>query len=93
MVAARMYKKLDTEEQKALLRWYWYTGKDQAKPLNASQKSRNCHVKLAIFDEQVSLLWCVNAKFLALTSGFVRLGCRATAIKTCKVGITRRRST
>lgn len=48
MVAVDMYKRLDSDEQKALLRWYWYTGKDQSKPLNAKTKQRNCHVKVAL---------------------------------------------
>lgn len=45
MVAAKMYGAL-TEAEKPNLRIYWYTGKDQRTPLNAKNKSRNCHVKL-----------------------------------------------
>lgn len=45
MVAAYMYEHL-TEQEKPLLKIYWYTGKDQKTPLNAKDKSRNCHVKL-----------------------------------------------
>lgn len=45
MVAAYMYEHL-TEQEKPLLKIYWYTGKDQMTPLNAKDKSRNCHVKL-----------------------------------------------
>ncbi|KAM0747598.1 hypothetical protein T439DRAFT_366513 [Meredithblackwellia eburnea MCA 4105] len=55
MVASSMYKELETEEQKKLLRMYWYTGKDQKTPLNAKEKSRNCHVKLLIVDDQVGI--------------------------------------
>ncbi|KAI5477424.1 hypothetical protein MNV49_006416 [Pseudohyphozyma bogoriensis] len=56
MVAEKMYKELgDNEEAKKLLRWFWYTGKDQATPLNAKDKSRNCHVKLMIVDEHVGI--------------------------------------
>lgn len=36
------------EEAKGLLRWYWYTGKDQSKPLNAIKKERNCHIKVSL---------------------------------------------
>lgn len=46
MVAKSMYKQLETDEQKSRLQIYWYTGKDQVRPLNAKDKSRNCHVKL-----------------------------------------------
>jgi hypothetical protein len=45
MVVAYMYAHL-TEAEKAHLNFYWYTGKDQITPLNARDKSRNCHVKL-----------------------------------------------
>ncbi|KAK4698639.1 hypothetical protein P7C70_g7636, partial [Phenoliferia sp. Uapishka_3] len=48
-------RKLETDEQKRLLRMYWYTGKDQKTPLNAKEKSRNCHVKLLIVDECVGI--------------------------------------
>ena len=45
MVATDMYSRL-AEKDKDNLRVYWYTGKDQNKPLNAKDKSRNCHIKL-----------------------------------------------
>lgn len=45
IVVTDMYGRL-SESEKDRLRWYWYTGKDQAQPLNANDKSRNCHVKL-----------------------------------------------
>jgi len=45
MVAAHMYASLEPS-QRDLLHVYWYTGKDQATPLNANKKSRNCHIKL-----------------------------------------------
>ncbi|KAL7424757.1 hypothetical protein Q5752_000441 [Cryptotrichosporon argae] len=54
MVAAHMYGELD-EAQKDNLRIYWYTGKDQKTPLNAADKSRNCHVKLMIVDGHVGM--------------------------------------
>lgn len=46
MIAKKMYASLTTPEEKDRLRIFWYTGKDQAKPLNAKDKSRNCHVKI-----------------------------------------------
>ncbi|ORY90144.1 hypothetical protein BCR35DRAFT_287370 [Leucosporidium creatinivorum] len=56
MVATDMYKRLGSDEKaKNLLRWYWYTGKDQSKPLNAIKKERNCHVKLMIVDGSVGI--------------------------------------
>ncbi|GAA5960569.1 hypothetical protein JCM21900_002846 [Sporobolomyces salmonicolor] len=55
MVAIDMYKRLETEEAKNKLRWYWYTGKDQNIPLNAKEKARNCHVKLMIVDDSVGI--------------------------------------
>jgi hypothetical protein len=45
MVSSHMHEQLD-EAQKKNLKIYWYTGKDQKTPLNARDKSRNCHVKL-----------------------------------------------
>ena len=45
MVITAMYEKLP-DSHKQYLKWYWYTGKDQKAPLNARDKSRNCHVKL-----------------------------------------------
>ncbi|EIW72422.1 hypothetical protein TREMEDRAFT_26882 [Tremella mesenterica DSM 1558] len=54
MVASAMYSRLK-KEHKDNLRIYWYTGKDQKTPLNASHKSRNCHVKLMIVDEQIAI--------------------------------------
>ncbi|KAL8281037.1 hypothetical protein RQP46_006716 [Phenoliferia psychrophenolica] len=55
MVAESMYKKLETDAQRSLLRMYWYTGKDQKTPLNFRDKSRNCHVKLLIADEHIGI--------------------------------------
>lgn len=45
MVSQHMYAALDPVERDNL-RIHWYTGKDQATPLNATHKSRNCHVKI-----------------------------------------------
>lgn len=54
MVVQSMYPRL-SDEHKANLKWYWYTGKDQKSPLNAKDKSRNCHVKLMIVDSHIGM--------------------------------------
>lgn len=54
MVVQSMYGRL-APEHKQYLRWYWYTGKDQKRPLNAKDKSRNCHVKLMIVDGHIGI--------------------------------------
>lgn len=54
MVAQHMYAALDPVERPNL-RIYWYTGKDQATPINATHKSRNCHVKLMLVDDQIAI--------------------------------------
>ncbi|KZT52557.1 hypothetical protein CALCODRAFT_520622 [Calocera cornea HHB12733] len=38
------------------LKVYWYTGKDQIKPMNARFKQRNCHVKFCAVDDQVGIV-------------------------------------
>jgi hypothetical protein len=55
-VVDRLYKKLGPEGKAKFLKVYWYTGKDQIRPLNAVKKQRNCHIKLAIFDDEVAVL-------------------------------------
>ncbi|GFZ43593.1 hypothetical protein JCM24511_01313 [Saitozyma sp. JCM 24511] len=52
MVASYMYDHL-TQSEKEKLKIYWYTGKDQLTPLNAKDKSRNCHVKLMLADSEL----------------------------------------
>ena len=44
-VVHRMYKALNAEGKGAekRLEVFWFTGKDQTKPLNAAMKQRNCH--------------------------------------------------
>ncbi|WWC89702.1 uncharacterized protein L201_004627 [Kwoniella dendrophila CBS 6074] len=54
MIATKMYSNL-SDEHKNNLEIYWYTGKDQKTPLNAVKKSRNCHIKLMIVDEQIGI--------------------------------------
>ncbi|CAF1003905.1 unnamed protein product, partial [Didymodactylos carnosus] len=35
---------------------YWYTGKDQTHPLNASERQRNCHIKFMAIDNSVAIM-------------------------------------
>lgn len=49
-----MFKQLNDEE-KARLQVYWYTAKDQDRPINAHMNKRNCHVKLMIVDGEVGI--------------------------------------
>jgi hypothetical protein len=37
------------------LRYYFQTAKDMCRPLNASKKQRNCHVKIMIIDEHIGI--------------------------------------
>ena len=50
-VVSGMYKTLHSEgkDLHKNLRVYWYTGKDQKRPLSAAVKKRNCHGKLLNF--------------------------------------------
>ncbi|KAG2101086.1 uncharacterized protein F5147DRAFT_709739 [Suillus discolor] len=54
-VSKTMFAQL-TDEEKEKLKLYWYTGKDQIKPINASAQKRNCHVKLMIIDDSVGIV-------------------------------------
>jgi phosphatidylserine/phosphatidylglycerophosphate/cardiolipin synthase-like enzyme len=54
-VSKAMFAQL-TDEEKEKLQLYWYTGKDQIKPINASAQKRNCHVKLMIIDDSVGIV-------------------------------------
>jgi len=49
-----MFETLE-EEYKKNLRVFWYTGKDMIRPVNASKKQRNCHVKIMIVDDVVGI--------------------------------------
>jgi hypothetical protein len=40
---SKMYKQLNEKGKAENLSIYWYTGKDQVKPMNAAEKKRNCH--------------------------------------------------
>ncbi|KAI2932900.1 hypothetical protein CBS147320_1925 [Aspergillus niger] len=55
MVAHRMYKALDTDEQRFRLRIFNYVAKDQVRPIHNKFKRRSCHIKLMIVDERVAI--------------------------------------
>ncbi|KAK4686642.1 hypothetical protein P7C73_g3482, partial [Tremellales sp. Uapishka_1] len=55
-VVVRLYKKLKPEGKEKYLKVYWYTGKDQVRPLNAVKKQRNCHIKFAAYDDEVLII-------------------------------------
>jgi hypothetical protein len=42
-VVNKMYKDLNAKGKAEHLKVYWYTAKDQLKPMNAAEKKRNCH--------------------------------------------------
>ncbi|KAA1063844.1 hypothetical protein PGTUg99_008611 [Puccinia graminis f. sp. tritici] len=50
-VVIKMYKTLKKFNCQKNLLVYWYTGKDQIRPINAVLKSRNCHVKFMAVDD------------------------------------------
>ncbi|WVN87683.1 uncharacterized protein L203_102871 [Cryptococcus depauperatus CBS 7841] len=55
-VVNRLYKKLIKKKKQQYLKVYWYTGKDQVRPLNAVKRQRNCHIKLAAYDDEVMII-------------------------------------
>lgn len=55
-VVVRLYKALRAEKKEQYLKVYWYTGKDQVRPLNAVKKQRNCHIKFAAYDDEVLII-------------------------------------
>ncbi|TFK48298.1 hypothetical protein OE88DRAFT_1684974, partial [Heliocybe sulcata] len=54
-VVIKMYKELKKAGKEQYLDVYWYTGKDQIRPINAIYKSRNCHVKFMVIDDEVGI--------------------------------------
>ncbi|CAH7672639.1 hypothetical protein BY996DRAFT_4581352 [Phakopsora pachyrhizi] len=54
-VVIKMYKALKKFDKQKNLMVYWYTGKDQIRPINAVLKSRNCHVKFMAIDDCVGI--------------------------------------
>jgi phosphatidylserine/phosphatidylglycerophosphate/cardiolipin synthase-like enzyme len=59
-VVDRLYKKLIKEGKSQFLKVYWYTSKDQIRPLNAIIKQRNCHIKFAAYDDEVMIMGNAN---------------------------------
>ncbi|GFF12319.1 phospholipase D Active site motif protein [Aspergillus terreus] len=55
MIANRMYRSLDTDEERSRLRIFNYVGKDQTRPIHNRFKRRSCHIKLMIIDEMVAI--------------------------------------
>ncbi|KAM0791421.1 hypothetical protein ACM66B_005880 [Microbotryomycetes sp. NB124-2] len=55
-VVVRLFKALKKVNKEHNLHVYWYTGKDQMRPLNAVHKSRNCHVKFMAVDDQCAIV-------------------------------------
>ena len=55
-VVDRLYKALGKDNKTKYLKVYWYTGKDQVRPLNAVKKQRNCHIKFAAYDDEVIII-------------------------------------
>ncbi|KAH9919315.1 uncharacterized protein B0H18DRAFT_1028289 [Fomitopsis serialis] len=46
----------EVEQEKERLKYYWYTARDQCKPINAHLQQRNCHVKLMVIDDEVGIM-------------------------------------
>ncbi|KAL5364539.1 hypothetical protein BJX96DRAFT_168364 [Aspergillus floccosus] len=55
MISNRMYRSLDTDEDRTRLRIFNYVGKDQTRPIHNRFKRRSCHIKLMIIDERVAI--------------------------------------
>ncbi|GAA5992282.1 hypothetical protein JCM11641_001161 [Rhodosporidiobolus odoratus] len=55
-VVFRLYAALRAVGKEGNLHVYWYTGKDQIRPLNALAKSRNCHIKFLAVDGQCGIV-------------------------------------
>lgn len=65
MIANRLYKALDSNQEKERLRIFYYVGKDQTKPIHNSFKKRSCHIKLMIVDEQITIQGIFNESFIS----------------------------
>ncbi|BGP32210.1 hypothetical protein JCM10296v2_003990 [Rhodotorula toruloides] len=55
-VVFRLFGQLRKLGKENNLHVYWYTGKDQIRPLNAVHKSRNCHIKFMSVDGQCAIV-------------------------------------
>lgn len=54
-VVHSMYTTLNKEGKADKLHVFWYTAKDQAEPISATKKSRNCHVKFMAVDDEIAI--------------------------------------
>ena len=52
-VVHKMYKILRREGKHKNLRVYWYTAKDQSRPIGAMLKKRNCHGKCILIESHM----------------------------------------
>ncbi|GAA6013836.1 hypothetical protein JCM10207_008208 [Rhodosporidiobolus poonsookiae] len=55
-VVFRLYAALREVKKEGNLHVFWYTGKDQTRPLNAIFKSRNCHIKFLAVDSRCGIV-------------------------------------
>ncbi|GAA6064331.1 hypothetical protein JCM10212_003576 [Sporobolomyces blumeae] len=55
-VVTKLYNQLTKMGKEKNLHVYWYTGKDQVRPIRAIAKSRNCHIKFLAVDGQCAII-------------------------------------
>lgn len=55
MVSLEMYASLGSKAERERLHIFYYVGKDQNVPTHATDKTRNCHIKLMVIDGQVGI--------------------------------------
>ncbi|KAL4913655.1 hypothetical protein BDW62DRAFT_220540 [Aspergillus aurantiobrunneus] len=55
MISNRLYKSLDTDQERSRLRIFNYVAKDQTCPIHNKLKKRSCHIKVMIIDEVVAI--------------------------------------
>lgn len=61
-----MYQKLNAEGKQGNLKVYWYTAKDQTKPISATAKERNCHGAPLFFNQRE---YAVDSKLFSQIHG------------------------
>lgn len=92
-VVERMYKDLNRTNHQKNLHVYWYTSKDQIRPLNAVKKQRNCHVKVSLVAKRGyagrRLTYYLHPSSSCKST--TKLRYKETAIKIRSLGITPRR--
>lgn len=66
-VVHRMYNVLRAEGKHKNLRVYWYTAKDQSRPIGATLKKRNCHGDCRLISTcTVFIDYCAVVKFMCI---------------------------